>query len=42
MKVEYPAYTEELFYDKAGNRTSRITDGEEEIYQYICATVWFP
>ena len=26
-KVEYPSYTEELFYDKAGNRTRRISQG---------------
>ncbi len=24
QKVQYPGYTEELFYDKAGNRTRRI------------------
>ena len=33
-KVEYPSYGEELFYDRAGNRTRRIADGVEEGYQY--------
>ena len=32
--MEYPSYTEELFYDKAGNRTRRIASGVEELYQY--------
>jgi len=31
--VEYPSYTEELFYDRAGNRTRRIASGVEELYQ---------
>ncbi len=30
--MEYPSYTEELFYDKAGNRVRRVAAGEEEIY----------
>ena len=34
QKVQYPGYTEELFYDKAGNRTRRIAQGVEEFYQY--------
>ena len=34
QKVQYPGYTEELFYDKAGNRTKRIAQGVEELYQY--------
>ena len=33
-KVQYPSYTEELFYDKAGNRARRIARGVEELYQY--------
>lgn len=33
-KVEYPSYTEELFYDKAGNRIRRVAAGEEETYTY--------
>ena len=33
-KVEYPGDTEELFYDRAGNRTRRIAKGVEELYQY--------
>ena len=37
-KVEYPGYTEELFYDKAGNRTRRMAQGVEELYQYDPAT----
>ena len=32
--MEYPSYTEELFYDRAGNRTRRIASGVEELYQY--------
>ena len=32
--MEYPSCTEELFYDKAGNRTRRIAQGVEELYQY--------
>ena len=26
-KIEYPAYTEQLYYDKAGNRSRRIIEG---------------
>ena len=37
-KVEYPSYTEELFYDRAGNRTRRLVAGEEELYRYDPAT----
>ena len=33
-KVEYPDATETLFYDKAGNRTKRLYNGIEELYQY--------
>ena len=33
-KVEYPDATEELFYDRAGNRTKRLYNGAEELYQY--------
>ena len=33
-KVEYPSYTEELFYDSAGNRSRRLSKGVEEIYRY--------
>lgn len=33
-KVEYPGCTEELFYNKAGNRNRRIAQGVEELYQY--------
>ncbi len=29
-KIEYPTYTEQLYYDKAGNRSRRITDGTQE------------
>ena len=32
--MDYPAYSEELFYDKAGNRARRLVGGEEELYQY--------
>ena len=32
--MDYPAYSEELFYDKAGNRSRRLLDGAEELYQY--------
>ena len=32
--VEYPGQKEELFYDRAGNRTRRICGGEEELYRY--------
>ena len=34
VKAEYPNATEELFYDKAGNRTKRLYNGAEELYQY--------
>ena len=34
QRVDYPAYSEELFYDKAGNRARRLVGGEEELYQY--------
>ena len=34
QRVEYPSYTEELFYDRAANRTRRIAHGVEELYQY--------
>ncbi len=33
-KIEYPNTTEELFYNKAGNRTKRLYNGIEELYQY--------
>ncbi|MBO5508267.1 MAG: RHS repeat-associated core domain-containing protein, partial [Bacteroides sp.] len=33
-KVQYPSYTEELYYDKAGNRIRRMAKGVEELYQY--------
>ena len=32
--VEYPGGKEELFYDRAGNRTRRVQNGEEELYRY--------
>ncbi|MEO2779139.1 hypothetical protein ABHB54_24005, partial [Flavonifractor plautii] len=32
QRVDYPAYSEELFYDKAGNRARRLVGGEEELY----------
>ena len=32
--MDYPAYSEALFYDKAGNRARRLVGGEEELYQY--------
>ena len=32
--MDYPAYSEELFYDRAGNRTRRLVAGEEELYRY--------
>ena len=41
--MEYPSDTEELFYDRAGNRTRRIAKGVEELYQYDprnCLTVY--
>ena len=34
QRVDYPAYSEELFYDRAGNRARRLVGGEEELYQY--------
>ena len=34
MKVEYPIYGEELFYDRAGNRTHRRSADVEELYAY--------
>ncbi|MDE7200650.1 MAG: hypothetical protein K2O91_01795, partial [Lachnospiraceae bacterium] len=33
-KVQYPSYTEELYYDRAGNRTKRTAKGVEELYKY--------
>lgn len=33
-KVEYPDATEEIFYDKSGNRIRRLYNGAEELYQY--------
>ena len=33
-KVQYPTYTEELYYDKTGNRTKRTAKGIEERYKY--------
>ncbi len=33
-EVNYPTYKEELFYDKRGNRTRRIKNNVEEIYNY--------
>lgn len=32
--AEYPGRTEELFYDRAGNRTRRLVNGREELYHY--------
>ncbi len=32
--MEYPGWNEELFYDKAGNRTGRVAGGAEERYYY--------
>ena len=32
--AKYLTYEEELFYDKAGNRTRRIVAGSEELYSY--------
>ena len=34
VKAEYPTYGEELFYDRAGNRTHRRSAGVEEVYAY--------
>ena len=34
VKAEYPTYGEELFYDRAGNRTRRRSAGVEEVYAY--------
>ena len=33
-KVEYPFHTEELYYDRAGNRSRRVANGLEKLYQY--------
>ena len=33
-KATYPTYTEELYYDKRGNRTKRLAKGIEELYSY--------
>ena len=33
-RVEYPGYTEELYYDRAGNRRRRVSAGVEESYEY--------
>ena len=33
-RVEYPDYTEELFYDRAGNRRKRVAGEETEVYHY--------
>ncbi len=33
-RVEYPGYTEVLYYDRAGNRRRRVSAGVEESYQY--------
>ena len=32
--MEYPGYTEELYYDRAGNRRRRVLAGVEESYKY--------
>ena len=32
--MEYPGYTEELYYDRAGNRRRRVSAGVEESYKY--------
>ena len=32
--MQYPSYTEELYYDRAGNRTRRTAKGVEELYKY--------
>ena len=34
VKAEYLTYGEELFYDRAGNRTRRRSAGVEEVYAY--------
>jgi YD repeat-containing protein len=34
VQAAYPTYTEEIYYDKAGNRTKRTAKGLEELYQY--------
>jgi RHS repeat-associated protein len=34
VKAKYPTYSEELFYDNAGNRARRVSEGLEELYQY--------
>ncbi len=33
-RVEYPGYTEGLYYDRAGNRRRRVSAGVEESYKY--------
>ena len=35
-RVEYPDYTEELFYDQANNRIKRVAGAETELYRYDC------
>lgn len=32
--MEYPSHTEELYYDRAGNRSRRVGNGAEELYRY--------
>ena len=32
--MQYPSYTEELYYDRAGNRTKRTEKGVGELYKY--------
>ena len=32
--MEYPSYTEELFYDRSGNRSRKMAKRVEELYQY--------
>ena len=34
VKIQYPDLTEELYYDKAGNRSRSIRNGMETIYEY--------
>ena len=34
VKAEYSTYGEEMFYDRAGNRTCRRSAGVEEVYAY--------
>ena len=33
-KVQSPSHTEDLHYDRAGNRTRRVSGGMEELYAY--------